>query len=165
MILDADMTVAPEELPRFFAPLNQGMCQFVNGTRLVYPMENRSMRFMNHLGNKVFCLIMSFILNQTITDTLCGTKAFYKEDLKFMSFGYDKWGDFDLLFSAAKLGNRILEVPVHYKQRKFGESKMRAFQHGIHLLKACWWGFRDLIFKPGVREQALTLKEKNNSGR
>ncbi len=148
MILDADMTVAPEELPRFFDPLNKGLCQFVNGTRLVYPREDASMRFLNQLGNKVFCLLMTFITGQTLTDTLCGTKAMYKKDFKSIKMGLDKWGDFDLLFGAAKMGNRILEVPVHYKSRKAGVSKMKSLEHGLHLLRACFLGFRELIFIP-----------------
>ncbi|MBN1870871.1 MAG: glycosyltransferase [Candidatus Omnitrophica bacterium] len=154
MILDADMTVAPEELPRFFEPLNKGICQFVNGTRLVYPQENQSMRFLNQLGNKVFSLIMTFITNQTLTDTLCGTKAMYKQDSKHIHMGLDKWGDFDLLFGAAKVNSKILEVPVHYKSRKSGRSKMKSFRHGIHLLWACFMGFRELVFipRPGLSE-------------
>ena len=147
MILDADLSVAPEELPRFFDPLNKGQCQFVNGSRLVYPMENKAMRSLNLIGNKVFGIIMSFITNQKLTDTLCGTKALYKKDYERINMGVDKWGDFDLLFGAAKLGNKIIEVPVHYKDRLAGESKMKTLQHGFHLLKACYRGFKDLIIK------------------
>ncbi len=148
MILDADMTVVPEALPKFFNPLNKGLCQFVNGTRLVYPKENQSMRFLNQLGNKLFCLLMTFITNQILTDTLCGTKALYRKDYKRMKWGMDKWGDFDLLFGAAKMGSKIMEIPVHYMSRKSGESKMKSFQHGMHLLKACFQGFKELIFVP-----------------
>ncbi|HLF17342.1 MAG TPA: bifunctional class I SAM-dependent methyltransferase/glycosyltransferase family 2 protein [Candidatus Omnitrophota bacterium] len=148
MILDADMTVEPEELPRFFDPLNKGLCQFVNGTRMVYPKEGQSMRFLNQLGNKLFSLLMSFLTNQALTDTLCGTKALYKKDYQYIQMGLDKWGDFDLIFGAAKMGNKILEVPVHYKNRRAGESKMKAFKHGLHLLKACARGFRELVFVP-----------------
>lgn len=146
MILDADLSVAPEELPRFFEPLNKGICQFVNGNRLIYPMESQAMRTINLLGNKVFGLIMTFITNQTITDTLCGTKAFYKKDYKYFKMGVDKWGDFDLLFGAAQLGNKIMEIPVHYKNRFSGKSKMKSFQHGCHLLWACYEGFKDIVF-------------------
>ncbi len=148
MILDADMTVEPEELPRFFDLLNKGRCQFVNGTRLLYPMEDQSMRFANEVGNKLFCLLMSFITNQTLTDTLCGTKALYKKDYELIEMGLDKWGDFDLLFGAAKTGSKILEIPVHYQSRVAGKSKMKSFQHGLHLLKACIRGFRELVFIP-----------------
>lgn len=146
MILDADLSTPPEELPRFFDPLNKGLCQFVNGTRLVYPMQDQAMRMLNLLGNKIFGYVMSFITQQHLTDTLCGTKALYKSDFKRMSWGLDKWGDFDLLFGAAKIGSKIMEVPVHYKSRKSGESKMKSFRHGIHLLCACYYGFKEIVF-------------------
>jgi glycosyltransferase involved in cell wall biosynthesis len=146
VILDADLSVLPEELPRFFNPLNKAMCQFVNGTRMVYPMENQAMRTLNLLGNKLFGFIMSFITQQTLTDTLCGTKALYKSDFKRIRWGLDRWGDFDLLFGAAKMGCKIMEIPVHYHSRKSGESKMKSFRHGLHLLKACYLGFKELVF-------------------
>lgn len=146
MILDADISTPPEELPRFFDPLNKGICQFVNGTRMVYPMENQAMRTLNLFGNKIFGFIMSFVTQQNLTDTLCGTKAFYKKDLKMIKWGLDKWGDFDLLFGAARTGKKIMEVPVHYMTRKSGESKMRSFRHGVHLLRACYLGFKELVF-------------------
>jgi len=148
MILDADFSTPPEELPRFFEPLNKGLCQFVNGTRMVYPMEKQAMRFFNLLGNKLFGYIMSFITQQKLTDTLCGTKAFYKFDLKRIKWALDKWGDFDILFGCAKAGCKFMEVPVHYKTRISGESKMKAFRHGFHLLRACFLGFRELILIP-----------------
>jgi glycosyltransferase involved in cell wall biosynthesis len=146
MILDADISVPPEELPRFFEPLNKGLCQFVNGTRMVYPMQDQAMRMANLFGNKIFGLLMTFLTQQSLTDTLCGTKAFYRKDLKRIKWGLDRWGDFDLLFGAAKMGSKILEVPVHYMSRKAGESKMKTFQHGLHLLGACYLGFRELVF-------------------
>ena len=92
MIFDADISTLPEELPRFFEPLNKGLCQFVNGTRMVYPMQNQAMRMLNHLGNKMFGLILTFITQQHLTDTLCGTKALFKEDFKRMTWGKDPWG-------------------------------------------------------------------------
>jgi hypothetical protein len=141
MVLDADMSVEPEELPYFFEPLNRGRCQFVNGTRMVYPMKQKAMKIMNHLGNKIFALIMSFITNQSLTDTLCGTKAFYRQDYPYFDKGMDRWGDFDLLFSAARMGLKIMEIPVHYKERRSGMSKMRALSHGIHLLRVMMRGF------------------------
>lgn len=146
MILDADLSVIPEELPRFFEPLNKGLCRFTNGTRLVYPMESQAMRFLNNLGNKLFGLVMSFIMQQHLTDTLCGTKAFLKKDYKYFKMGKDSWGDFDLLFGAAKMGLKILEVPVHYKDRFAGESKMNTLRHGTHLLGAVYKGFKELVF-------------------
>ena len=152
IILDADLSVPPEELPRFFEPLNKGQGQFVNGTRMVYPMEHQSMRTINLLGNKIFGIIMSFITRQNLSDTLCGTKALYKLDYQYIKMGLDRWGDFDLLFGAARLGNKILEVPVHYMSRKSGESKMKTFRHGIHLLLACIRGFRELVMEPKVEK-------------
>ena len=148
MILDADMSVMPEELPYFFNILNKGLCDFVNGTRLVYPMQDQAMKFLNLLGNKGFSLIMTFIAGQHLTDTLCGTKAMYKKDYRYIKLGVDKWGDFDLLFGAAKLGHKIMEIPVHYTRRRSGESKMHAFRHGLHLLKACFRGFKDVVLTP-----------------
>ena len=146
MTLDADLSVPPEELPRFFDPLNKAQGQFVNGTRMVYPMiEPQRMRTVGLLGNKILGQIMTFIIRQDLSDTLCGTKAFYKRDLKYMNMGVDKWGDFDLLFGAAKLGNTILEVPVHYKSRKTGEPRMKLFRHGFYILKACFRGIRELM--------------------
>lgn len=146
MILDADMSVPPEELPRFFEPLNRGLCQFVNGTRLIYPMEEKAMRTLNRIGNKIFSFVLSFIIQQNLTDTLCGTKALYRSDYQRMKWGLDRWGDFDLLFGAAKMGSRIMEVPVHYMSRRSGKSKMKSFQHGLHLLQACFLGFKELLF-------------------
>ena len=151
MILDADLSVPPEELPRFFDPLNKAKGQFVNGTRMVYPMERQRMRTINLLGNKILGQILTFMIRQNLSDALCGTKAFYKSDLKYMKMGMDKWGDFDLLFGAAKIGNTILEIPVHYKSRKTGEPKMKLFRHAFHLLKACFWGARELLVDPKVK--------------
>lgn len=145
MVLDADLSVSPEELPRFFEPLNKGICQFVNGTRMVYPMEHQAMRILNLLGNKIFGFILSFIIQQNLTDTLCGTKALYRKDIDRIKWGKDKWGDFDLLFGASRIGSKIIEIPVHYMSRKSGESKMRSFKHGLHLLRACCLGFVELV--------------------
>ena len=147
MVFDADMSVPPEELPRFFEPLNKGICDFVNGTRMIYLMESQSMKFLNLLGNKIFGRILSFIMDQDITDTLCGTKALYKKDYRYIKMGRDRWGDFDLLFGAAKLRSTIMEVPVHYMTRKAGESKMKTFRHGFHLLNVCFRGFGELILR------------------
>lgn len=145
MILDADMSVPPEELPYFFNLLNKGVCDFVNGTRLVYPMERQAMRFLNLLGNKIFSIIMTSITLQHLTDTLCGTKALHKRNYQYIKMGMDRWGDYDLLFGAAKLGNKILEIPVHYKTRRTGESKMKTLKHAFHLLWLCLKGFKELV--------------------
>jgi 2-polyprenyl-3-methyl-5-hydroxy-6-metoxy-1,4-benzoquinol methylase len=145
MILDADMTVMPEELPMFFDLLNKGICDFVNGTRMVYPMQDKAMKAANFFGNKIFGLSMTFITEQNITDTLCGTKALYRKNYRRIKMGADKWGDFDLLFGAARNGDRILEMPVHYMARKAGQSKMKALSHGMHLLSVTWRGFKEIV--------------------
>jgi len=141
MILDADMTVPPEDLPYFYRPLSEGLADFINGTRLLYPMANGSMKLQNFLGNKLFGLLMTWLTGIRLSDTLCGTKAFFKEDYAHFLMGYDPWGDFDLLFGAAQNTCRILEVPIHYQERRAGQSKMKALAHTWALLKACWHGF------------------------
>ena len=149
MILDADMAVLPEELPRFFAPLQKGAADFVNGTRLIYPMQGKAMKFANYLGNKTFCYIVSKAIRQRVSDTLCGTKAFLKRDyLRMPAGGGERWGDFDLLFGAARLRLRIFEIPVHYSERRAGKSKMRAFVEVWRFLRACVKGWKSMRF-PG----------------
>ncbi len=147
MILDADMTVMPEELPLFYKPIADGLCDFANGTRLVYPMEQQAMRFANLLGNFAFSVIMTWLLRQRVSDTLCGTKCLLKADYKYIRMGGDPWGDFDLLFGAAEENLKILEVPVHYRARTAGQSKMRPLRHAAILLKRCWQGFLRLKLK------------------
>jgi SAM-dependent methyltransferase len=147
MILDADMAVMPEDLPKFFKPLQEGKADFVNGTRLIYPMQGRAMKPANYLGNKAFCFLTSWVLRQRVSDTLCGTKAFFKRDyLRMPLAAKERWGDFDFLFGAARLKLRILEVPVHYQERRAGASKMRVVRDGLLFLKACYHGWRMLRF-------------------
>jgi SAM-dependent methyltransferase len=141
MILDADMTVPPEDLPYFYGPLRDGMADFINGTRLVYPMATGSMKMQNFVGNKLFGVLVTWLTGYRLSDTLCGTKAFFREDYRHFSMGYDPWGDFDYLFGAAQRTCKILEVPIHYQERRAGQSKMKAFRHTLALLKACWSGF------------------------
>ena len=147
MVLDADMAVMPEELSRFFQILSEGRAEFVNGTRMIYPMESGAMKFLNFLGNKLFGIILSFIMEQRNTDTLCGTKAFFKK--QFDSFiiggaGGDAWGDFDLLFEAAKRKLKMVELPIHHKARQRGKSKMKPFQHGASIFKTCFRGLKEM---------------------
>ncbi len=144
IILDADMTVRPKELTRFFKLIEDGSADFVNGTRVIYAMEQKAMPIINYVGNKIFSLILSWIMKQRVSDTLCGTKAMLKKDYKKVSIRDTSWGDFDLLFGAAKLCLKIREMPVHYKVRIAGRSKMQVFKHGWILLKVCWRGFREL---------------------
>ena len=143
MILDADLTVPPEDLPRFFAAIRDGKGEFVNGVRLTYPMEDKAMRFANLLGNKFFSLTFSWLLEQPIKDTLCGTKVLRRDAYQALVanrayFGdFDPFGDFDLLFGAAKLGLEIVEVPIRYRERTYGETNIQRWRHGWLLLKMC----------------------------
>jgi SAM-dependent methyltransferase len=141
MILDADMTVPPEDLPYFYAPLSEGRADFINGTRLIYPLATDSMKLQNFVGNKLFGILTSWLTESRLSDTLCGTKAFFREDYQSFSIGHDPWGDFDWLFGAAQSSRKILEVPIHYEERRAGQSKMKALRHAMALLKACWLAF------------------------
>jgi glycosyltransferase involved in cell wall biosynthesis len=140
-ILDADLTVVPEDLPKFYAAIAEGRGEFVNGSRLVYPMEGEAMRFLNMLGNKAFGLALSAILEQRLKDTLCGTKGLLRKDYERISrarafFGdFDPFGDFDLIFGAAKQNLRIVELPVRYRARTYGETKISRFSNGATLLR------------------------------
>lgn len=146
IILDGDLTVDPEELPLFYRALTEGKGEFVNGCRLVYQMEKQAMRLLNLFGNKMFSLIFSWLLDQPVKDTLCGTKALWKTDYERLNhnrsyFGNaDPFGDFDLLFGAFKLNLKITELPVHYRRRTYGSSNISRFSHGWLLLKMCWIG-------------------------
>jgi len=148
MILDADLTVAPEDLPRFVDVLAEGRAGFVNGSRLVYPMEQESMRFLNLCGNKGFSLAFTWLLGQPIKDTLCGTKALSRKDYERIAaqrayFGdFDPFGDFDLLFGAARLKLPIVDMPIRYARRTAGVSKVRLVSHGLLLVRMSWIAFR-----------------------
>jgi glycosyltransferase involved in cell wall biosynthesis len=150
MILDSDLTVPPEDLPKFYRALVQQKGEFINGVRLVYPMEGEAMRFLNLLGNKFFSLALSWVLEQPIKDSLCGTKVLYRSDYDRIAahrayFGdFDPFGDFDLLFGAARLNMRIVDLPVRYRARTYGETKIDRFAHGWLLLKMTGFGFAKL---------------------
>ncbi len=152
MILDADLTMPPEDLPKFYHAIASGKGEFVNGTRLVYPMEDEAMRFLNLLGNKFFSLAFSWLLNQRLKDTLCGTKVLSREDYQRLAAGrayfgdFDPFGDFDLLFGASKLNLKIVEVPIRYRAREYGETQISRFRHGLLLLRMCWFAMRKLKF-------------------
>jgi glycosyltransferase involved in cell wall biosynthesis len=141
MILDADITVPPEDLPRFYDLIANGSAELVNGVRLVYPMEDDAMRFANLIGNKFFSWAFSWLLGQPIRDTLCGTKVLWRSDYERIAdnrayFGdFDPFGDFDLLFGAARLNLKIMEVPIRYRARRYGETNISRWQHGWLLLK------------------------------
>lgn len=153
MILDADLSVPPEELPRFYEALVNGTGEFINGSRMVYLMDKRAMRFLNLMGNKVFGAIFTYLMSQRFRDTLCGTKVLFRRDYERIvanrsSFGdFDPFGDFDLLFGAARLNLKIVDVPVHYKARTYGETNISRFRHGWMLLRMCVLAARKLKFR------------------
>jgi SAM-dependent methyltransferase len=151
MILDADMTVMPEDLPAFFEAITCNKGEFINGSRLVYPLSGDAMRTANIVGNKFFAVMFSFLLEQRIKDTLCGTKVVMRHNYaKILAareyFGdVDRWGDYDWIFGAAKNDLRIVEIPVHYVERVAGETKMtKRFRNGLIMLRMCWVAFRKL---------------------
>ncbi|MEI6437733.1 MAG: glycosyltransferase [Candidatus Omnitrophota bacterium] len=152
IILDADLTVRPEDLPRFIAPLLSGKAEFVNGVRLVYPMEKNAMRFLNLVANKFFSLAFSWLLNQPIKDTLCGTKALTRENYQQIArnrayFGdFDPFGDFDLLFGAAKLNLKMVDLPVRYNERTYGTTNIQRWKHGWLLLRMVAFAARKIKF-------------------
>ena len=152
MILDADLTVPPEDLPKFYQALVAGKGEFINGSRLVYPMEKQAMRFWNILGNKFFAAAFSFVLGQRLKDTLCGTKVLTRENyLKIAEyrsyFGeFDPFGDFDLLFGASRLGLKIVELPISYKERTYGETNIERWKHGVMLLEMLVFAARKIKF-------------------
>lgn len=141
MILDADLTVPPEDLPRFYDAIVTGKGDFINGVRLVYPMEKQAMRFFNLLGNKFFSLAFSWLLGQPIKDSLCGTKVLRRSDYDLIArnryyFGnFDPFGDFDLLFGAAKQTLKIVDLPIRYRERTYGTTNIERWKHGWLLLK------------------------------
>jgi glycosyltransferase involved in cell wall biosynthesis len=150
MILDSDLTVPPEDLPKFYDALVKGKGEMVNGVRLVYPMEGEAMRFLNLLGNKFFSLALSWLLEQPIKDSLCGTKVLYRRDYDRIAanrafFGdFDPFGDFDLLFGAARLNMKIVDLPVRYRARTYGDTKISRFSHGWLLFRMTAFGFKKL---------------------
>jgi SAM-dependent methyltransferase len=152
MILDADITVPPEDLPRFYECLVQGKAEFVNGVRLVYPMEKQAMRFFNLIGNKFFSYAFSWLLGQPIRDTLCGTKVLWRKDYQRIAqnrayFGdFDPFGDFDLLFGAARLNLHILEIPIRYRARSYGETNISRWKHGWLLLRMVLFAAKRIKF-------------------
>ena len=152
MILDADLTVPPEDLPRFYEALVSGKGEFINGVRLVYPMEKEAMRTLNFFGNKFFSMAFSWLLGQSIKDTLCGTKVLYKKDYDLIAanrsyFGdFDPFGDFDLIFGAAKLNLKIVDLPIRYRERTYGTTNISRWKHGLLLLRMVTFAARRIKF-------------------
>jgi SAM-dependent methyltransferase len=153
-ILDADLTMPPEDLPKFYEAARSGTAEFVNGVRLVYPMEEQAMQFLNMVANKAFGLTFSWLLGQKIKDTLCGTKVLFRADYEAIArnrayFGeFDPFGDFDLLFGAAKLNLRIVDLPIRYRARTFGQTNIHRWRHGWLLLRMVFFAARRLKFIP-----------------
>lgn len=152
MILDADLTVPPEDLPRFYEAIVSGKGEFVNGVRLVYPMEKEAMRTLNFIGNKLFSLAFSWMLGQPIKDTLCGTKVMWKKEYENIAanrsyFGdFDPFGDFDLIFGAAKLNRKIIDLPIRYRERTYGTTNISRWKHGLLLLRMVAFAARRIKF-------------------
>lgn len=147
IILDADLTMPPEQLPKFWEAIRSGKGEFVNGSRLVYPMEDQAMRFLNLVANKSFSLLFTWLLSQRFTDTLCGTKAMLRSDYARLKAGrsyfgdFDPFGDFDLIFGASKLGLKAVEIPIRYASRTYGETQISRFRHGFMLLRMVLFAF------------------------
>ncbi|MBW6491161.1 MAG: glycosyltransferase [Lentimicrobium sp.] len=152
MILDADLTVPPEDLPKFYDAIATGKGEYINGTRLVYPMEDEAMRTLNMMGNKFFSVMFSWLLGQRIKDTLCGTKVLSAENYRKLAanrsyFGdFDPFGDFDLIFGSSKLNLKLIEVPIRYRARKYGETNISRFKHGWLLLKMVVYAMNKIKF-------------------
>lgn len=154
MILDSDLSVPPEDLSRFYNAAAQNKGEFINGTRLVYPMEQRAMQFANVIANKVFGILFSWLLGQQVKDTLCGTKVIYKEDFELLKREYglfgkvDPFGDFDLLFGATQLNLKIIDLPIRYRERTYGQTNIQRWRHGFMLLRITLAAALELKFRP-----------------
>jgi SAM-dependent methyltransferase len=156
MILDGDLSVRPEDLPKFHAALAENRGELINGSRLVYDMEPGSMRFFNVLGNKFFSMLFGAITGQNAKDTLCGTKVLLRSDYEKIAaarsyFGeFDPFGDFDLLFGAARLNLKIVDLPVRYQPRRYGETNISRWSHGVLLLRMgafALWKFKLALYR------------------
>ena len=152
IILDADLTVRPEDLPRFVNSIQSGTADFINGCRLVYPRTNQAMPLLNTLANRFFASVFSWLLRQRLKDTLCGTKVIWKKDYQDLKKGrkyfgdFDPFGDFDLLFGASKLNLKISEIPIRYQERTYGESNISHIKEGLILAKMCIVAAKKLRF-------------------
>ncbi|HEX7410900.1 MAG TPA: glycosyltransferase, partial [Bacteroidales bacterium] len=152
MILDADLTVPPEDLPKFYNAIATGKGEYINGTRLVYPMEKEAMRGLNLLGNKFFSMMFTWLLGQRMKDTLCGTKVLSRKNYEKLIanrsyFGdFDPFGDFDLIFGASKLNLKTLEVPIRYRAREYGDTNISRFRHGLILLRMVFYAMNKIKF-------------------
>ncbi|MBF0328686.1 MAG: glycosyltransferase family 2 protein [Nitrospirae bacterium] len=152
MILDADLSVAPESLPLFYTAIVSDKGEFLNGSRLVYPMDKKAMRFLNMTANKFFALAFSYVLGQKFKDTLCGTKVISRDNYskiaenRFFFGEFDPFGDFDLIFGAFRLGLKVVEIPIVYKERSYGTTNIRRWKHGYILLKMLLYSAKKIKF-------------------
>lgn len=152
MILDADLTVPPEDIPSFYDAIANNKGEFINGSRLVYPMEKNAMRILNLMGNKFFSIMFSWLLEQPLKDTLCGTKVIFKSDyeklIKNRSFfgEFDPFGDYDLIFGAYKMNLKIIDLPIRYRERVYGDTNISRFRHGLLLLRMVGYAARKIKF-------------------
>ena len=152
MILDADLTTPPEDMPKFYDALKDGKGEFINGCRLVYPMEDEAMRFLNLMANKFFGIFFTWLLGQRFKDTLCGTKVMLRRHYEELAanrhyFGdFDPFGDFDLIFGAVKLNLKVIEVPIRYKNRQYGTTQIQRFRHGLLLFRMCAFAMKKIKF-------------------
>ncbi|MDP8234190.1 MAG: glycosyltransferase family 2 protein [Candidatus Saelkia tenebricola] len=150
IILDADMSVAPEDLPKFIQPLIENKSILVNGSRFILPMEKGAMNIPRRIGNKTFSFIFWMLSGMKVTDTLCGTKAFLRQDYQKMIWGKCPWGDFDILFNAVRMNLKLVEIPTMYHLRVQGKSKMKTVKFGLKFIITC------LLWK------LFLLKERND---
>jgi glycosyltransferase involved in cell wall biosynthesis len=147
MILDADLTMPPEQLGKFWEAIETGKAEFANGSRLTYPLEDKAMRFLNMMANKIFSLLFTWLLSQRFTDTLCGTKALRRDNYARLKasreyFGdFDPFGDFDLIFGASKLNLKCIDIPIRYAARTYGETQISRFRHGLMLMRMVVFAF------------------------
>lgn len=153
MILDADLTMPPEDLPKYYEAIRSNKGEFINGCRLIYPMEKEAMRLLNLIANKFFGLFFSWLLGQRFKDTLCGTKVMFRQQYEELVtnrsyFGdFDPFGDFDLIFGATKLNLKVLELPIRYRDRAYGSTQIQRFRHGILLFRMCWFAMKKIKFR------------------
>jgi glycosyltransferase involved in cell wall biosynthesis/SAM-dependent methyltransferase len=173
MVLDGDLSVAPEDLPKFYRALVQGKGELINGSRLVYDLEPGSMRFVNLLGNKAFSVLFRAIVGQYAKDTLCGTKVLWRSDYEQIAAGrhyfgeFDPFGDFDLLLGAARLGLKIVDLPVRYHARTYGQTNISRLRHGLLLLRMtafAFWKFRVALYRRSGERSSTMRQRKAASG-
>jgi len=150
VILDADLTVRPEDLEKFVELLVSGKAEYINGTRRVYRMDSGAMQVLNRVANLLFARVFSYLINQRLTDTLCGTKAIHainyaRIQSKVNEFNaLDPFGDFDLILGAARLNLRIMEVPIRYESRKYGTTQISRFSDSVPLFRIVWRAYVSL---------------------